>query len=99
MNQNDIRIYNYCDYSSNNYGSSRAVQLGSLTLYFSYETVIAFNSPKTGLIIRENSWSTTTGRHLNAIDPDKKIRFSSEQFESLLDQLLESYELKEQITA
>ncbi len=94
MNKNDVRIFNYCDYSSNNYGSSRAVQIGSLTLYFSYDTIIAFNSPKNNAI-RENSWSSTTGKHLNAINPNHSVRLDSEKFEKELDEVLECYQFRE----
>jgi hypothetical protein len=53
-------------------------------IYYSYETVIAFRGDN-GLKVRENSWSTTTGKHLNWIDGgDKKGRIPSEQFESEL---------------
>jgi hypothetical protein len=67
--------------------------VGNMTLYFSYDTVIAFSSPKTGLVIRKNDWSTTTGKHLNAINPDKKVRINGEEFEQRLEELLQSYEL------
>lgn len=87
------RIANYMDYSSNNYGSSRMVSIGDLDLYFSYETVIAFRSPKTGLVIRKNDWSTTTGKHLNAINPNKKERIDGAEFTAQLEKLLSSYNL------
>lgn len=93
MQKTEISIRNYVDYSSNNYGSSRAVTIGELDLYFSYDTIIAFSAPSTGLVIRENDWSTTTGKHLNAIDPDHKIRISGEDFEKQLDALLATYKL------
>lgn len=95
MNTNSIRVSNYGNYSSSNYGSSRLVSIGQLDFYFSYETVIAFNSPKTGLVIRENDWSTTTGKHLNAINENKKIRINGEEFERQLENLLKSYDLIE----
>jgi len=95
MQKTDINIRNYVDYSSNNYGSSRSVYIGSLTLYFSYDTVVAFSSPKTGLVIRKNDWSTTTGRHLNAINENKKIRIDGEEFEKQLDTLMATYKLVE----
>lgn len=44
------------------------VEVGDLTLYFSYRTVIAFHTPDTGTVVRVNDWSTTTGKHLNSID-------------------------------
>lgn len=94
---NQPRIFNYGNYSSNNYGSCRGVEIGSLTLYFSYDTVIAFSSPKTGLVIRQNSWGVTTGRHLNAISENKKIRINGDEFQKQLESLLEHYQLKEAI--
>ena len=93
MNKSDIRIWNYGEYSSNNYGSSRAVDVGNLRLYFSYDTIVAFTSPK-GLRVIQNCWGPTTGKHLNAIDNgDKKSRLSPEQFEQELTDLLKSYNL------
>jgi len=83
------------DYSSNNYGSSRLVSIGNLDLYFSYDTVIAFSSKYTGLIIRKNDWSTTTGKHLNAINSDHSIRIQGDEFEYMLEETLAKYELKE----
>jgi len=89
------KISNYMDYSSNNYGSSRLVSIGNLDLYFSYDTVIAFSSKYTGLIIRKNDWSTTTGKHLNAINSDHSIRIKGDEFEYMLEETLAKYELKE----
>lgn len=57
------------------------------TFYFSYETCIAFRTPDYGLIIRENDWGPTTGKHLNYIDPDKSIRISGEDFETMLEDI------------
>lgn len=94
MQTSQIAVQNYGNYSSNNYGSSRMVRIGELDFYFSYETVIAFRSPATGLRVRVNDWSTTTGKHLNAIDGgDKKTRIQGEQFEKELAELLAKYQL------
>lgn len=89
------QIRNYVDYSSSNYGSSREVSIGSLTLYFSYETVVAVRTPFSGLIIRENDWSTTTGRHLNAINPDHNMRVSGRDFEMQLEEIMKHYKITE----
>lgn len=70
-------IWNYCGSSA----SSRAVEIGGMRFWFSYETCIAFSSERTGFVIRENDWSNTTGKHLNAINPDHSIRIKSEDFE------------------
>ena len=55
-----------------------------LCIWFSYKTPVAFRNPNMSLFIRENEWSNTTGRHLNAIDPDKSKRIPGETFEELL---------------
>jgi hypothetical protein len=90
----DISISGYGDYSSDNYGvNCLRVCIGNLTLYFSYQTVVAFRSNELGLVIRENDWSTTTGKHLNWIDPEKKIRISGEEFEKLLSKTLKKHKL------
>lgn len=71
-----------------------AVQIGLIILYFSYQTVIAFSSPKTGLVIIKNYWSKTTGKHLNAINTDKSIRVDSKEFNTQLESLLREHKLE-----
>lgn len=57
------------------------VYLGDKTLYFSYQTLIAFRAPGYGLVVRQNDWSATTGKHLNYIDGgDKSKRLTGELF-------------------
>ena len=89
-------IRSYGDYKSGNYGAhSLRVDIGSLSLYFSYETVIAFQD-NAGLVVRENDWSTTTGKHLNWVDGGgeaKKKRLPSQAFEDALTAKLASYGL------
>jgi len=68
----------YGEYSSSNYGlnSIRFDLPNGLSFYFSYSTLVAFNSGHSGFIVRKNDWSTTTGKHLNWIDggsKDKRI--------------------------
>lgn len=79
----------YGNYSSSNYGAhALAFYLPHITIYFSYKTPVAFNGPK-GLRVRQNDWSTTTGKHLNAIDGgNKKARIPGEQFERELAEAL-----------
>lgn len=48
--------------------NSTTVHTGNVQLFFSYETVIAFHHTNTGLVVCENVWGVTTGKHLNAID-------------------------------
>lgn len=91
----EVKIYNYGDYSNDNYGSSRAVKIGKLTLYFSYQTVVAFAERGGEFCISENVWSRTTGRHLNNINSNHEKRIPHKKFVKKLDKLLQKYELKE----
>lgn len=70
------------------------VEVGELSLWYSYNTVVAFRSPKTGKVVRVNDWSVTTGKHLNWIDGgNKSARISGEEFEKQLAAVLQSYSL------
>ncbi len=85
-------IGTYGNYSSSNYGAhALVVTIGPITIWFSYHTPIAFRAPGCPRIVRQNDWSTTTGKHLNAIDGgNKKSRVTSERFEELWKQHVES---------
>ena len=66
-------ITSYGQYSSDNYGvNSLRVNLGTLTIYYSYRTIVAYRDTQDGLVVHENDWSTTTGKHLNWIDGGRK---------------------------
>ena len=70
-------------------GPAIKVVVGNITLYFSYHTVIAFRAPGYGLVVGQNVWSPTTGKHLNEIDGgDKKSRLPYTDFRRLLDELI-----------
>lgn len=63
----------YGNYASNGYGANTIrLTIGSLSVYHSYSTVVAFSSPEDGLVVCKNSWSRTTGKHLNWIDNGNK---------------------------
>lgn len=86
-------IKSYYPYSSDNYGcNSLQVTTDKLILYYSYQTIIAYNDDGV-LIIRKNDWSVTTSKHLNAISEDKSIRISGEDFEAKLQQVMKKYKL------
>lgn len=75
----------YGNYSSTNYGAHALVfHMPRGDVYFSYKTPVAFHTHQTGLVVRENVWGPTTGKHLNVICPDKKRRIKSEDFERML---------------
>lgn len=73
-----------------NYGTinKNKVSIGGLALFFSYETIVAFHSNSTGLVCSANSWSMTTGKFLNEIEPDHKKRVSYEVFQEKLKKAL-----------
>jgi len=69
---------------------------GTITLVFSYETLVGFYSPiGTGCLI--NYWSTTTGKLLNEIEPDKKQRLNQKDFNKLLNKAFMSIGLSQDI--
>jgi len=90
-------ISNYGPYKSDNYGvNSLRVDIGNLTLWYSYKTIIAFRGPGYPRLVRENSWGPTTGKHLNAIDGgEKSSRLSGADFEAKLSECLKSLGLQE----
>lgn len=51
--------------------------------WFSYKTLVAFKPRFGNVVCQQNLWGTTTGGHLNAIEPNKKARVDAETFERL----------------
>ncbi len=83
------RFTNYGNYSSNNYGvNTLRFDIDGLTIWFSYKTPVAFDSVKTGFVIRENDWSTTTGKHLNWINDNHSIRVTGDEFQEKLQEAM-----------
>jgi hypothetical protein len=61
--------------------SMRFTDANGVTYYMSYSTLVAVKVPGRPAIVRRNDWSTTTGKHLNAIDGgDKASRLSADDF-------------------
>ena len=92
MNQiknNIVKKWNYGNYSSSNYGGHTQGFTDNYNndYYFSYDTLVAFRSRNTGLVIMENYWGNTTGKHLNWINRDHSIRVDSETFNKLLEKV------------
>ena len=83
---------NYSHNTSESYQKSRASQwkddLG-IVYYKSYSTIVAFKAPGHQLVVRENDWATTTGKHLNWIDGGdvnaKKRRLPQSEFNKKLE--------------
>lgn len=91
-----ISIENYMDNSSKNYGvNSLHVTIGTLDLYFSYSTVVAYCTEIGGLFVSENIWGPTTGKHINKINSNKQIRLPRKEFEKHLKATLKKFKLVE----
>lgn len=65
------------------------VNLGEVTLWFSYQTCIAFQVPNHLPRVRENDWGPTTGKHLNMIDNSPATRTPGPEFEEQLAEVLD----------
>ena len=61
--------------------SARVAEIGSLEIYFSYGTPIAFLGSDGKLVVSENRWGSTTGRHIASLGVAKPDRMPSEQFD------------------
>jgi len=78
-------FWSYGQYSSDNYGkhSLAFTDTNGNEFYFSYKTLVAFRTLKGDLVCMKNYWGTTTGKHLNWIQPDKKQRVTDAEFNRL----------------
>lgn len=79
-----VSIRSYYGDSSSAQNNAKVVMVKNNRFFFSYETLVAVEPEQGGLIIRQNDWSNTTGKHLNAIDGGSKEakakRLPAEQF-------------------
>ena len=93
------RIWNYGRYSSDNYGAhTLCVTVCGFNFWYSYETIIAFQIPGHGVIVSENCWGPTTGKHLNWVSPFYCKRFPREEFEEKLNEAVNLLEFGDEIT-
>jgi hypothetical protein len=91
-------ISSYAPHSVSNYGAhTLRIDLGTLTVWFSFKTPVAFRAPGTPTIVRQNDWGATTGKHLKCINGETSktdtIQVSGEQFEELWAKHVELHEL------
>lgn len=86
MNIEDVKLINLGTVNKNK------VVIGDLTLYFSYETIVAYEY-NGNLHVRQNDWSTTTGKFLNTL-ATKSNRIEGTLFESQLNDVLSRLGLK-----
>lgn len=83
-------ISNYGNYESSNYGAhTLQVSFDKFILYYSYKTIVAYYDDTDGLVCCENVWGVTTGKHLNWIQSDKKKRVKFDEFNNMLNNMLE----------
>ena len=95
MQTTAVRKWNYGHYQSDNYGAhSLAVDIGTVTFYFSYDTVIGFHEAGHTRKVSENVWTVTTGKHLNWVEPVKSRRLPHDIFQKELDDCLARHNLK-----
>jgi hypothetical protein len=64
-----------------------SVTIGGVTVWFSYETPVAFQRGKESVIATVNEFSASTGKHINLVAPDKASRRPLSEFNSLLTSL------------
>lgn len=74
--------------------NQNTVKIGDVQLWFSYETCIAYKVPGYHIVVCENAWSTTTGKLLNKLEPDKDARYPREAFKKFLDKVFSKIEVK-----
>lgn len=79
---------NYGYYTSDNYGlhSLKFTDASGNEFWYSYETLVAYRV-NGEFHIRENVWGNTTGKHLNWINSDKRIREDQKTFNANLERL------------
>jgi len=82
-------IRGYGQYESDNYGvNSLMVDFNNFRLYYSYKTIIGYYDSTDGEVVCKNNWGTTTGKHLNWINPDHKKRLPYGEFQKKLETML-----------
>lgn len=88
-----MELPSFHNYMGNGRDTSLSFSLGDVEIYFSYRTPVAFRA-EGKLVVRENNWGVTTGKHLNSIDGGsrarKEARVSGERFRELLAEVLGS---------
>lgn len=73
-----------------------SITLGNITLYFSYETCVAFHLAGAGYFVPVNNWSNTTGKHITqmtGIDSKSDRRMSYAEFSAKLAYVMTAIEI------
>jgi len=75
-------------YNENSALNAQRVDIGDVSFYFSYETIVAVQWAGNRYVI-QNQWSVTTGKHLNWIDGgNKKERLEPETFKRKIEEAI-----------
>lgn len=95
MVKGEVSGWNYANRGDNAF----ACKIGKITVYFSYQTPIAFSDSGVdgSTIASENVWGKTTGTHISALHldslPTTNKQIPQSAFELRLQALLEKYGL------
>jgi len=84
------KVDNYHAHTQRDTVRAVRVDVGDVTIWFSYRTCIAFQVPGRDAICRENVWGPTTGGHMRSVSrygTDKKGRVDAATFHKLWNQL------------
>lgn len=68
-------------------GNTAHVRIGTLVLHYSYETLVGFETPSTGLVLTKNRWGAATGKLLNSLDGGKSERLDGDVFDAVVEAL------------
>ncbi len=80
------RIYSYSNApSASAQANAMAVSIqGKGTVFYSYDTAIAFRDTKGNEYVSQNEWQTTTGKHINMINRNKSIRIPNAELRAII---------------
>ena len=57
------------------------ITIGGVQVFYSYQTPVAFRTADGRLVVRQNEWNQTSGKHLNWIDGgDQTSRIPGKEF-------------------
>ena len=78
---NDVPVI--ASYGKTEDSKTIVLTIGTTRIWYSYRTAIAFQIGDAPIVVHENIWGKTTGKHLNLINADKSIRVNNATFISL----------------
>jgi len=85
-------IPSWSSYGKVNDANTLRFDVSGYTFWYSYKTLVAFKAPNHPLVVHENIWGTTTGKHLNLIDGGRKQeRIDASNFATMLKTLVPNF--------